>query len=53
MIRDREVAFFTETGIHEATLVKMLEDSDKTMKAALKSKDRDWLNSLQHCKALD
>ena len=50
MIRDKEVAFWTETSIHEANLVKMLEDKDKAMKAALESRDRDWLNSLQHCK---
>ena len=50
MIRDREVAFWTEMGIHEENLVKMLEDRDKAMKVALESRDRDWLNSLQHCK---
>ena len=50
MIRDREVAFWTETCIHEANLVKMLEDRDKAMKAVLESRDRDWLNSLQHYK---
>ena len=50
MIRDREVAFWTETGIHEANLVKMLKDRDKAMKAALESRDKDWLNSLQQCK---
>ena len=50
MIRDREVAFCTEIGIHEANLVKMLKDKDKAMKAALESRDRTWLNSLQHCK---
>ena len=46
MIRDREVAFWTKTDIHEANLVKILEDGDKAMKAALESRDRDWLNSL-------
>ena len=35
MIIDREVALF---------------DRDKVLKAALESKDRDWLNSLQHWK---
>ena len=50
MIRDREVAFWTQTGIHEANLVKMLEDREKAMKATLESRDGDWLNSLQHCK---
>ena len=30
--------------------MKMLEDRDKAMKAALESRDRDWLNSLKHCK---
>ena len=34
MIRDREVAFWIETCIHEANLVKMLENKDKAMKAA-------------------
>ena len=50
MIRDKEVAFWTQTSIHEANLMKMLEDRDKAMKATLESRDRDWLNSLQHCK---
>ena len=35
MIRDKEVAFFIETDMHEANLVKMLEHRDKAMKAAL------------------
>ena len=35
MIRDGEVAFWTETGIHEANLVKMLEDRNKAMREAL------------------
>ena len=50
VIREREVAFWIETGIHEANLVKMLENRDKAMKVALESRDRDWLNSLPHCK---
>ena len=50
MLTDREVAFWTETRIHEANLLKMLEDRDNVMKAALESRDRDWLNSLSHCK---
>ena len=50
MIRDRKVAFWTETDIHKANLVKMLYDRNKAMKAALESRDKDWLNSLQHCK---
>ena len=50
MIRDREVAFWTRTCIHEAKLVKMLEDREKCMKVALESRDIDWLNSLQHYK---
>ena len=28
--------------------MKVLEDRDKSMKAALESRDRDWLNSVQH-----
>ena len=28
----------------------MLEDKDNVMNAALESRDRDWLNSLEHCK---
>ena len=35
MIRDKEVNFWTEISIHEANLVKMLWDRDKTMKATL------------------
>ena len=50
MIRDREVAFWIETGIYEAILLKMLEDRDNAMKAALESRDKYWLNSLEHCK---
>ena len=50
MIRDRAVALWTETGIHEASLLKMLEDRDNAMKAALESRDRDGLNSFSHCK---
>ena len=50
MLRDREVAFWTETGIYEASLLKMLKDRDNVMKAALESRDKDWLNSLARCK---
>ena len=50
MIRDKEVAFWIETGIHEASLLKMLEDRDNAMKVALESRDKDWLTSLEHCK---
>ena len=49
VIRDREVAFWIETGKHEAWLIKMLEDRDKALKACLKSRDNNWLNSLPHC----
>ena len=52
MIRDREVAFWIETGTHEAGLIKMLEDRDKALKACLKSRDNNWLNSLAHCKEI-
>ena len=50
MIRDREVAFWTEIGKHEAGLLKMLGDRDKALKACLKSRDKNWLNNLAHCK---
>ena len=50
MIRDREVAFWTETGKHEAGLIKMLEDEDNALKACLESRDENWLNILAHCK---
>ena len=50
MIRDREVAFWTEIGKHEAGLIKMLEDRDNALKACLESRDRNWLNSLARCK---
>ena len=50
VIRVRDVAFWEETGIHESNLLKMLEDRDKSLKVALESKDRELLNSLQHCK---
>ena len=50
MIRDREVAFWTETGKHEAGLLKMLEDRDNALKACLESRDKNLLNSMAHCK---
>ena len=50
MIRVRDVAFWIEIGIHEAGLLKIFEDRDNAMKVALESRDRDWLNSLEHCK---
>ena len=50
VIRDREVAFWTETGKHEAGLLKMLEDRDNGLKECLKSRDKNWLNSMAHCK---
>ena len=33
MIRDREVAFWTETEKHEAGLLKLLRDRDNALKA--------------------
>ena len=50
VLRDREVAFWTKTGKHEARRIKMLEDRDKALKACLESRDKNWLNSLAHCK---
>ena len=50
MIRDREVAFWTETGKNEAGLSKMLGDRDNALKACLESRDKNWLNNLAHCK---
>ena len=50
MLRDREVAFWTETGKHEVGLLKMLGDRDNFLKACLESRDKNWLNSLAHCK---
>ena len=44
------MAFWTETGKHEAGLIKMLEDRDNALKVGLKSRDMNWLNSLEHCK---
>ena len=52
MIRDREVAFWTETGKHEAGLLKMLGDRDNALKACLESRDKNWLNNLAHCKEI-
>ena len=48
MIRVRDVAIWTEMSIHEASLLKTLEDRDNVIKAILLSRDRDWLNSLEH-----
>ena len=50
VIRVRDVAFWEETCIHEFNLLKMLKDKDKSLKAALESRGREWLNSLQHCR---
>ena len=50
MIRDREVDFWIETRKHEARLIKMLEDRDNALKACLESRDKNWLNSMTHCK---
>ena len=44
------MAFWTETGKHEARLIKMFEDRDNALKACLESKDNNWLNSLAQCK---
>ena len=50
MIRDREVAFWTEIGKHEPGLLKMLGDRDNALKACLEPRDKNWLNNLAHCK---
>ena len=50
VIRNREVTFWTETGKHEAGLLKMFEDRDNALKACLKSRDKNWLNTLARCK---
>ena len=42
------MAFGTETGKHEAGLIKMLEDIDNALKAGLKFRDQNLLNSLEH-----
>ena len=52
MIRDKEVAFWTEIGKQEAGLIKMLEDRDNALQACPKSRDKNWLNSLAHCKEI-
>ena len=50
VIRDREVTLWTKKGEHEARLIKMLEDKDNALKACLELRDKNWLNSLAHCK---
>ena len=50
VIRDKEVAFWTETGKHEAGLLKMLGVKDNALKACLESRDKNWLNNLAHCR---
>ena len=50
MIRDREVSFWTETGKHEVCLLKMFGDRDNALKAWMESSDKNWLNSLAHCR---
>ena len=44
------MACWIETGKHEAGLIKMLEDKDNALKAGLESRDKNWLNSLDHSK---
>ena len=44
------MAFWTETGKHEARLIKMLKDRDNALKASLESRDKNWLNSLEYCR---
>ena len=48
VIRDREVACWTEIGKHKAGLLKMLGDRDNALKACLESRDKNWLNNLAH-----
>ena len=48
--RVKDVVFWEETSIHVSNLLKILKDRDKSLKAALESRDKEWLNSLQHCK---
>ena len=50
VIRVRDEAFWIVTRIHEASLLKMLENRDNAMKVALELGDKEWLNSLEHCK---
>ena len=40
MIRDKEVAFWTEIRKHEVGLLKMLGDRDNALKACLESRDK-------------
>ena len=52
VIKNREVAFWIEIGKHEAWLIKMFEYRDNALKACLESRDKNWLNSLAHCKKI-
>ena len=40
VIKDREVALWTEIGKHKAQLIKMLEDRDNALKVGLESRDK-------------
>ena len=40
VIKDIEVALWTEIGKHKAQLIKMLEDRDNALKVGLESRDK-------------
>ena len=49
-LRVRDVTFWEESGKQEFNPCKMLEARDCSMKVALESRDREWLNGLQRCR---
>ena len=49
-LKNRDVIYWEETWKQEYNLCEMLEMRDKAIKEELTSRDREWLNSLQHNK---
>ena len=49
-LKNRDVIYWKEIGNKEYNLCEMLEKRDKVIKEELTFRDREWLNSLQHCR---
>ena len=49
-LENRDAIYWEETGKQEYNLCEILEKIDKAIKEELTSKDKEWLNSLQHCR---
>ena len=49
-LKIRDVIDWEEAGKQEYNLCEMQEKRDKAIKEELTSRNREWLNSLQHCR---